>query len=190
MAHKNTKTLLTLLALVAGMIGLSFAAVPLYDLFCRTTGYGGTTQRAAAPPAPSEINKNRTITIRFNGDVARDLPWAFGPTEKAVTIKLGEVGETKYRAKNLSDKTIVGTATYNVSPDNLGIYFHKIQCFCFQRQVLKPGQEVDLPVTFFAEPALALNTDLKDVTEITLSYTFFPAPDQNQTENADKALPK
>lgn len=163
------------LALVAGMVGLSFASVPLYRVFCRATGFGGTTQ-VATRGADRIID--RVMTVRFDAVVNRDLPWQFRPVQNAVDVKLGEVNEAHFRAKNLSDHALVGTATFNVTPDKAGIYFNKIQCFCFTRQRLEPGQEVDMPVTFFVDPSVADDPHMKDVGAITLSYTFFRAADQ------------
>lgn len=159
-----------LAGVVAGMVGLSFAAVPLYDLFCRATGFGGTTQRAAqAPGAASE----RIVTVRFNADVARSMPWQFQPVQRSVTVRPGEETLIHYRAHNPTGRAIIGTATFNVTPDKAGAYFDKIACFCFEEQRLEPGQTVDMPVSFFVDPKIAEDRDLDGVDTITLSYTFF-----------------
>ena len=168
---------IALFGLVAGMVGLAFASVPLYSLFCRVTGFGGTTQRAEA--APTRI-VDRTVTIRFNSDVNDALPWHFRPELREVKVKLGETGLANYRAENRSTTPTVGTAVYNVTPDKAGIYFNKIQCFCFDEQVLEPGQQVDMPVAFFVDPAMADDPNMEDVGTITLSYTFFRAKDEKQ----------
>ncbi|WP_158043621.1 cytochrome c oxidase assembly protein [Skermanella pratensis] len=170
--RKNLILMGSLFGLVFGMVGLSFAAVPLYDLFCQVTGFGGTTQRAEGPAG--EI-LDRTVKVRFNADVNAALPWGFRPEIHQMEVRIGESAMTSYRAVNNSDEPIVGTATYNVTPDKAGIYFNKIQCFCFTEQRLEPGQSVDMPVYFFVDPAMADDPKLDDVKTITLSYTFFRA---------------
>ncbi|QQP90073.1 cytochrome c oxidase assembly protein [Skermanella sp. TT6] len=170
--RKNLILMGGLFGLVFGMIGLSFAAVPLYDLFCKVTGFGGTTQRAEGPAG--EI-LDRTVKVRFNADVNGALPWGFRPEIHQMEVRIGESAMMSYRAVNNSDEPIVGTATYNVTPDKTGIYFNKIQCFCFTEQRLEPGQSVDMPVYFFVDPAMADDPKLDDVQTITLSYTFFRA---------------
>lgn len=178
---RNRRLGLALSGLVCGMVGLSFASVPLYDLFCRVTGFGGTTQ--VATQAADHI-LDRTVTIRFNADVNRDLPWAFHPVQKTMKVRLGESALTAYSARNLTARPIVGNATYNVTPEKAGIYFNKVQCFCFTEQVLAAGQEVDMPVYFFVDPAMADDPNMADVTTITLSYTFYQAPDQSGAKQA------
>ncbi|HYD30125.1 MAG TPA: cytochrome c oxidase assembly protein [Azospirillaceae bacterium] len=168
--RRNAVVLLSLVAVVAGMVGLSFAAVPLYSLFCRVTGYGGTTQRAEA--AASRV-LDRTVTVRFNADVNGDLPWGFQPQQLDMTVRLGETALAFYRAENRSARPVTGTAVFNVTPDKAGPYFSKIACFCFTEQHLEPGQAVDMPVTFFVDPKMADDPGMDDVTSITLSYTFF-----------------
>lgn len=172
MRRRNTTVLVVLVGIVAGMVGLSFAAVPLYDLFCRVTGYGGTPQRAAA--AAATVGE-RVVTVRFNADVAGDLPWRFVPEQRAVELRVGETGLISYRAENRGSEPVVGTAVYNVTPAKAGLYFSKVQCFCFEEQVLMPGQAVDMPVSFFVDPAIVDDPNLDDVDTITLSYTFFRA---------------
>jgi cytochrome c oxidase assembly protein subunit 11 len=167
-------TAFALTGVVAGMLGMTYAAVPLYRLFCQVTGYGGTTQVAAE--APREV-LDRTVTVRFNADVATGLPWKFEPVQRDITVKVGETGLAFYRAQNLTDRPIVGMATFNVTPDKAGQYFNKIHCFCFDQQRLEPGQSVDMPVTFFVDPAMAKDRGMNDVYYITLSYTFFPVED-------------
>jgi cytochrome c oxidase assembly protein subunit 11 len=169
-------TLVILGGVVCGMVGLSFAAVPLYDLFCRVTGFGGTTQ--TAEQAPAEIGE-RMVTVRFNSDVARDIPWRFKPAQREVKMHVGEVALAFYTATNESDRAILGSATFNVTPQKAGIYFNKVDCFCFEEQMLRPGESVEMPVTFFVDPEIANDRNLDDVTTITLSYTFF-----NQGEEA------
>lgn len=152
------------------MVGAAYAAVPLYQLFCQVTGYGGTTQQAEeSPGAVSE----RKIVIRFNADVARDMPWQFAPASKPMEVRVGEQALAFYRAKNPTDEPVTGQATYNVTPQKAGIYFNKIDCFCFTRQTLAAGAAIDMPVSFFVDPAIEDDPNLDDITAITLSYTFF-----------------
>ncbi|MAU40768.1 MAG: cytochrome c oxidase assembly protein [Kordiimonas sp.] len=174
-SHK--KTVVTLLLVIAAMIGLVVASVPLYRLFCQVTGYGGTTQQYIAEDGHLPAVLDRTMTVRFNADIARGLPWYFKPVQRDVTVKVGEEGLAFYKAVNNSDKPVTGTATFNVTPHKAGQYFTKIECFCFTEQTLQPGQSIDMPVTFFVDPEIAEDEHLDEVTEITLSYTFFPMKD-------------
>ncbi len=160
--------------LALAMGGLSLASPPLYDLFCRVTGFGGTTQRAAvAPIAPAS---ERTIDVRFNADVAPGLPWAFQPKARVVTVRLGDETLAYYRAENRGGRASTGTATFNVTPAKAGRFFVKMACFCFQEQALESGAAVDLPVSFYVDPAMLDDPHMGDVDTVTLSYTFFPAP--------------
>lgn len=156
---------------VAGMVGMSFAAVPLYRIFCQATGFAGTTQRAS--DAPDGI-LNRKITIRFDGNVGNGLGWSFRPLERQVTLRVGEVGEVSYTAENRTGTASVGSATFNVTPNAAGAYFNKLDCFCFTEQILDAGQSLDMPVQFFVDPAIVDDPDLDYVNTITLSYTFYP----------------
>ena len=170
---KNRRFLATvagLVSIVVGMAGLAYASVPLYDLFCKVTGYGGTPQIAEMLPS---VVGSREMTIRFNADVNRDLPWEFRPVNSKVMVRVGEPTLVYYRVKNLSDKTIIGTATYNVTPLRAGSYFSKIDCFCFAEQELKPGETVDLPVSFFVETSIESDPSMEGINTVTLSYTFF-----------------
>ncbi|MDX2103231.1 MAG: cytochrome c oxidase assembly protein [Alphaproteobacteria bacterium] len=170
--NRNRRTMLACLGLVGTMIGVSFAAVPLYDLFCRVTGFGGTTQVATAlPAAPVE----RRITVRFDASLADGLPWQFRPETRSVTLAVGENGLVNYLASNRGAEAIVGTATYNVTPHKAAIYFNKLACFCFTEQPLAPGESVTMPVSFFVDPEIVNDPNLADVHTITLSYTFFRA---------------
>ncbi|MEL0072091.1 MAG: cytochrome c oxidase assembly protein [Rhodobiaceae bacterium] len=155
------------------MICAAYAAVPLYDLFCRVTGFGGTPQVAEAAPGATG---NRTITVRFDASLNRAMPWKFEAPEQAVTLPVGESGLAFYRAENLAAHDVVGTATYNVAPDKAGYYFSKIDCFCFTEQKLRPGEAVDMPVSFFIDPEILEDPEMDDVKTITLSYTFFQRP--------------
>ncbi|OYQ32570.1 cytochrome c oxidase assembly protein [Niveispirillum lacus] len=174
--QRNVRTAMKLGAVVAGMIGLSFASVPLYDLFCRVTGFGGTTMVSEKAP---EKALERVITVRFNGDVNSSINWDFRPDTTAVNVHVGEAMTMSYRAQNLENHAVVGTATYNVTPEKAGKYFNKIQCFCFTEQKLEPGQSIDMPVNFYVDPAIADDPGMADVKTITLSYTFFRADDQS-----------
>lgn len=185
-------TAFALTGVVAGMLAMTYAAVPLYRLFCQVTGYGGTTQ--VASEAPREV-LDRSVTVRFNADIATGLPWKFEPMQRDMTVQVGETGLAFYRAQNMTDRPIVGMATFNVTPDKAGQYFNKIHCFCFDQQRLEPGQSVDMPVTFFVDPSMAKDRGMNDVYYITLSYTFFPVDDgdiKNRTaelrDNAAKSV--
>lgn len=178
---KNGKTAAIVCGVVFFMVGMSFAAVPLYDVFCRVTGWGGTTQRADAAPA---MTLSREVTVRFDATVGRGLAWRFEPQEPTQTLRVGETGLTFYEAENLSDKPIVGRATFNVSPAKAGLFFSKIECFCFTEQLLQPGEKVLMPVTYFVDPGLANDVNMDDVQTITLSYTFFPYADAPMTTAA------
>ena len=167
---RRSATALALVLLVVGMVGASFAAVPLYDLFCRATGYGGTTK--VATEVPERVGE-REMTVRFNADVNRDLPWRFRPTQSSVTVLVGEPTLAFYRVENTSDRLIVGTAAYNVTPFTVGKYFSKIDCFCFTEQVLQPGEIAELPVSFFVDPSIADDPKMDRISTLTLSYTFF-----------------
>lgn len=155
-----------------GMLGLAFASVPLYRVFCQTTGYGGTTQRAEHP---SGAVLARKVTVRFDANVAPSLKWRFEPVQQALDVHIGENALAFFRATNLSDKPLTGTAVFNVLPEQVGIHFNKVQCFCFTEQTLQPGQTVEMPVSFFIDTAYVSDKDVKDFNDITLSYTFYPA---------------
>jgi cytochrome c oxidase assembly protein subunit 11 len=161
--------------IVAGMVGLAYAAVPLYALFCQVTGFGGTTQVADGNPKGTIA---REMTVRFDSNVDGGLAWTVRPA-RPVTGKIGEVTTVEYLATNLSDKTITGTAIFNVVPERAGIYFNKIECFCFSEQTLKPGETAKMPVTFFVDPDLAENQELDTIRQITLSYTFYASSEES-----------
>lgn len=157
---------------VAGMVGTSFAAVPLYRIFCQVTGFGGTTQQASAAP---ESLLDREITVRFDGNVANGLGWSFRPRQRQVKMRVGELAQTAFFAQNRAASASTGTATFNVTPNSVGAYFNKIACFCFTEQTLAAGESLDMPVQFFVDPAIADDKELDYVDTITLSYTFFPS---------------
>ncbi len=172
--HKNKKIAVTVLMLVLGMFAFAFAAFPLYNIFCKATGYGGTPKLVAQNS--SQLG-NKIITVRFNADVAKDMPWNFAPIQKHINVRTGENKLAFFTAQNNSTMPVTGIASFNVTPDMAGRYFHKIQCFCFNKQTLKPGEKVEMPVSFYVDPEIEKNLDLKDVNTITLSYTFFKATD-------------
>jgi len=168
--NRNTKTALLMALIVAAMIGLAFASVPLFRIFCEATGFAGTPQRA--DKAPGAVAGQ--VGVRFDANVHPGLPWRFEPEQTTVRVNPGARTQIFYRAQNLSAKTITGQAVFNVSPDQVGKYFKKIQCFCFTEQTLKAGEAKDMPVIFFVDPAIKKDPDTKDIDEITLSYTFYP----------------
>ena len=179
--HKNTRLLVLVLGIVAAMGALSFASVPLYDLFCRVTGYGGTPQTSTS--IPNEV-LDRSIKIQFNADTAHQLPWQFWPEKRAITLNIGAQGLINFKAANKGAMPVTGTAVYNVTPAKAGQYFHKTQCFCFDEQRLVPGQTVNMPVVFYIDPSIADDENMDDVTTITLSYSFF----ESDSKALDQAL--
>jgi cytochrome c oxidase assembly protein subunit 11 len=173
---RNPLLAVSLLAVVFGMVGLSFAAVPLYQLFCQVTGYGGTTQRAETG---ADRVLEREIVVRFDANVS-GLPWSFVPEVPQIHVKLGETALVNFIAENTGERTTTGTATFNVEPGMTGAYFNKIECFCFTEQALRPGERITMPVQFFVSPDLADKRDLAAIRTITLSYTFFPVAGAGQ----------
>ena len=183
--HNRTIAML-LVGVVAGATGLAFASVPLYRLFCQVTGYGGTTQ--VATEAPDAVGA-RKVTVRFNADVHRDLPWSFAAVQREVTLAVGETALAFYTATNRSSLPLTGTATFNVTPQKAGRYFDKLACFCFEEQTLAPGASVEMPVSFFVDPAIVDDPNMADVTTITLSYTFFRAEDSQPAAASAELAP-
>lgn len=171
--QKNVRTAVVCFSVVAGMVGLSFASVPLYQWFCQVTGFGGTTQVAEA--APGATAEAPVITVRFDATTASSLPWRFRAEQLEMQVKPGDQELAFYSAKNVGDQAVVGTATFNVTPYKVGPYFSKIQCFCFTEQELVPGQAMDMPVQFFIDPDMLTDPNTKDVRNIVLSYTFHEA---------------
>jgi cytochrome c oxidase assembly protein subunit 11 len=175
-AERNIRVASLCGLLVLAMVGMSYAAVPLYRIFCEVTGYDGTTQRAGA--APDSV-LGREMNIEFDANIAPGLPWTFAPAQRRLTVRLGEEAMAHYRAVNNAGRSVTGTAVFNVTPALAGRYFTKIQCFCFTEQTLEPGRAADMPVVFFVDPKLADDKNLASLTTITLSYTFYPlAPDK------------
>lgn len=167
------RTAILLAALAIAMVGLGFAAVPLYRLFCNVTGFNGTTMRATEASVPGAI-AGRTMVIRFDANHTHNLPWDFTPELPTQTVKIGARNIAFFTATNRSDKVITGSASYNVTPQQSAPYFFKIQCFCFTQQTLRPGQTVRMPVIFYVDPKILADPNTNDVEEITLSYTFSP----------------
>jgi cytochrome c oxidase assembly protein subunit 11 len=174
--RRKVLTAAILSGVAAGMVGASFAAVPLYRVFCQATGYGGTprTQNVKVPHRLGD----REMTVQFDANVSPGLPWGFRPVQQSVTVRPGQEVMVYFQAVNHGDKPITGTASFNVSPDTVGKYFNKTQCFCFTEQTLQPGEDATMPVVFFVDPALLDDPETADVTRITLSYTFFRRDDQ------------
>ena len=171
------------------MLGLGFASVPLYRIFCQVTGFDGTTQRVSALEAARVKAISRIISVRFDANVEAGMAWRFTPEQVTQQMRIGERKMAYFRAENISNKTITGVASFNVQPDLVGLYFKKIQCFCFTQQTLKPGQVVDMPVIYYVDPAILTNPETARIQQITLSYTFHVSPDQSGAVEANaKAL--
>ena len=183
--RRNRRIAALLVAVPVAMGALAWASVPLYRLFCQVTGFGGTPGIAAE--APEAAADAPSIEIRFNADIAPDLDWRFGPVERSVTVRLGEPALAFYRARNLGDEPVTGAAVFNVTPLKAGRYFSKIDCFCFTEQRLGPGESADMPVSFFVDPEIARDPNVRDVTTITLSYTFFRSEDEEEQPAGDAA---
>ncbi|MDJ0512224.1 MAG: cytochrome c oxidase assembly protein [Methyloceanibacter sp.] len=172
---------LALAGVVAGMVGLSFAAVPLYRMFCQVTGFGGTPQVAEAAP---DTVLERTIKVRFDTNVDKELPWDFKSELRSVDVRIGESALVFFKAQNTTDKPVGGTAGFNVAPKAVGRYFTKIECFCFKQQTLAAGQSIEMPVTFFVDPKIVEDDSTKNIEEITLSYTFYRSDDPSDVATA------
>ena len=182
MAVSNVKTGFLAAGLAVSMVGVGFAAVPLYRLFCQVTGFGGTTMRVDAAQAATVQVSNKTIVVRFDANQRGDLPWEFKPERPTDTVSIGAKDMSIYLAKNLSNEPVTGTATFNVTPALAGQYFNKIQCFCFTEQTLKPGEQFRMPVLFYVDPKIMTDPETKDIEEITLSYTFYPVEKPNMVD--------
>lgn len=186
-ADRNRKTAMMAAGAALAMLGLGFASVPLYRMFCQATGFGGTTMRITEAQAATITTSDRVMTIRFDANVERGMPWRFRPVQNIDTVSVGARDMAVYTARNLSDKPMTGTATFNVEPELAGKYFSKVQCFCFTEQTLGPGQEVRMPVIYYVDPKILQDPEMKDVDSITLSYTFHPTPDPQAEADAGKA---
>ena len=177
----NRRMLAILAVVVAGMVGLAYASVPLYQLFCQVTGYGGTTQVALSQA--EAVVADHPVKVRFDANISRDLNWRFEAVDAPVTLNPGEEVVINYRATNLGDAPSTGTSTYNVTPVKVGPHFMKIDCFCFIEQTLQPGESVLMPVRFYIDPEIVADSNTSDVDEIILSYTFFPVLGAEKAEN-------
>lgn len=184
MAVSNLRVGMMAGAMAVSMVGVGFAAVPLYRIFCQVTGFGGTTMRVDAAQAATVVATNKTIVIRFDANQRNGLPWEFKPERPTDTISIGAKDMSIFIAKNLSDAPVTGTATFNVSPALAGQYFNKIQCFCFTEQTLQPGQQVRMPVLYYVDPKIMTDPETKDIEEITLSYTFYPVENPKTVDPA------
>ncbi len=171
--RRNRRTLVAMAGVGFAMLGLGFASVPLYRIFCEQTGFGGTTQRAAAD-VKLQPALGHTMSIRFDSNVQPGMPWKFYPEHPTDTVTVGARDMAIFIAKNMSDKPVTGTASFNVTPTQAGAYFTKIQCFCFTEQTLQPGEQVRMPVIYYVDPKILNDPDNRDTQEITLSYTFYP----------------
>ena len=180
LAQRNGRTAAFTALLAVAMMALAFASVPLYRLFCQVTGFAGTTQRAEGASAPGAVGK--AISVRFDANAAPSMPWRFKPERTTEKVTIGAREMAFYVARNLSDRRVTGTATFNVTPEEAGQYFTKIQCFCFTEQTLQPGEEVRMPVVFYVDPAILDDPDARQISEITLSYTFYPV-DRTKTQS-------
>ena len=186
-AKRHKVVAFSVLGVVAGMVGLSFASVPLYQMFCRVTGYAGTTQVASEGPA---MRGQRTLAVRFDANVANGLPWSFAPEVPTMRVRTGETATVFFKVTNHSRQEWAGTASYNVSPDQSGLYFTKISCFCFSEQRLGPGETAEWPVVFYLDPSLEKDETMAAVDGVTLSYTFFASKTQPAGARADTGADK
>jgi cytochrome c oxidase assembly protein subunit 11 len=182
----NRTVVVSCVAALLTMGAATWAAVPLYRMFCQVTGYGGTPMRA--DQAPTNVS-DRTIIVRFDANVVPGMPWDFQPAQRTLELKIGENALAFYKAHNTSNETVKGTASFNVSPDTAGAFFAKIECFCFTEQTLAPGESVDMPVSFFVDPSILEDRDARVIKEITLSYTFYPVTGSGAKAEAPKTEP-
>ena len=183
-SSRNRRVAAIMAGVAVSMLGLAYASVPLYRLFCQTTGFGGTTQRAETLPRKAS---EKSVSVRFDANISGSLVWSFHPVQTAMNVKIGEQNMAHYRAVNTSGKSLTGSAVFNVTPVTAGAYFNKIQCFCFTEQTLKPGESVDMPVVFFVDPDMLDDPDTQNITEITLSYTFYPVDKPKTVPGAEAA---
>lgn len=174
-SNRNARTGLFALGGALAMLGLGFASVPLYRIFCQVTGFGGTTMKVSEAQAASVKVAEGHISVRFDANVDRGMPWKFAPQQVTQDMRIGTRKMAFYKAENLSDKPVTGVASFNVEPEYVGKYFNKIQCFCFERQTLQPGQSIDMPVIYYIDPKILDDPEAKNVEQITLSYTFHVA---------------
>ena len=180
--NANKRTGIVMASVAVGMLGMAYAAVPLYQMFCQVTGYGGTTKRVTKP---SDRVLDRVVTIRFDANV-NGLPWTFEPVVRTMQVRIGETTLAFYRATNTSGRATVGTSSFNVAPDIAGSFFNKLECFCFKEQRLEPGETIEMPVSFYVDPTLMDDKDARKVGDITLSYTFYPVDKPRQAAEAER----
>ncbi|MGH6785568.1 MAG: cytochrome c oxidase assembly protein [Novosphingobium sp.] len=178
-----------MLAFALAMLGVGYAAVPLYRIFCQVTGFGGTTQRVGEAQAATVKVAAQTISVRFDGNVEHGMPWRFAPEQVTQTVRIGQRTMAYYKARNDAAAPVTGIASFNVSPERAGKYFTKVHCFCFDRQTLAAGQEVDMPVQYYVDPAILSDPEARDIEQITLSYTFHVATDQAAANPLDRGGP-
>lgn len=179
-ARRNRKAAILALCFAGGMLGMGYAAVPLYRIFCEATGFGGTTMKVSEADASAVAVTDKQIVVRFDSNVSSALPWRFKPVNPTEKITIGARDMAEFTAENLSSRPVSGTATFNVTPVQAGRYFAKVQCFCFTEQTLQPGEKVRMPVIYYVDPAILTDPDTKDIEEITLSYTFYPLDRANK----------
>ena len=187
-ARRNRRVGLVALSFALAMLGLGYAASPLYRLFCEATGLGGATRRATVAEASAVAVTDKLVRIRFDANIERGMAWQFRPERGADTVRMGGRHMAIFLARNLTDKPLTGRASFNVEPEQAGRYFNKVQCFCFTEQTLQPGQEVRMPVIYFVDPKIQNDPDASDIEEITLSYTFHPVVDDRIADRGAKPL--
>ena len=188
LSSKNRRSAFSAAMIGLGMLAMGFAAVPLYEVFCRVTGYGGTTQRVGAAQAATVQATSQVMSIRFDSNVNSALPWTFKPENTVDRVSVGARDMAIYIAKNESSQPVIGTASFNVTPDLAGKYFHKVQCFCFTEQLLKPGETMRMPVLYYVDPAILDDPETKNIKEITLSYTFYRSKDGQMVGEAGNEI--
>lgn len=179
-SRRNRRAAIMAVCFALGMLGMGYAAVPLYRIFCEATGFGGTTMKVSEAQAAAIAVTDKQITVRFDSNVSSALPWRFKPENPTEKITIGARDMAAFVAENLSSKPVTGTATFNVTPVQAGRYFAKVQCFCFTEQTLQPGEKVRMPVIYYVDPAILTDPETKDIEEITLSYTFYPLDQANK----------
>lgn len=177
----NARVAVVAASVAVFMLSMAYAAVPLYQMFCQVTGFAGTTQRAEKAPDEAEV-LDQTIIVRFDSNVSNGLTWKFKPVQNTLDVKYGENRLAFYTATNTSDTAVTGTATFNVAPEAAGAYFNKIECFCFTEQTLQPGETVEMPVSFFVDPEMVKDRSARSITQVTLSYTFFPVAEEKRAD--------
>ncbi|MEM0899229.1 MAG: cytochrome c oxidase assembly protein [Pseudomonadota bacterium] len=182
----NARVAIACLAFFSSMVGLAYASVPLYELFCRVTGFGGTTQVA---DAATGVVLDQKIKVRFDANTAKNIPWEFRPVDREVEVRIGETTQISYFAQNVASVATAGSATFNVTPPAAGAYFNKMECFCFNETTLEAGESMDMPVVFFVDPDIVNSKEMQNISAITLSYTFFPMDSDGEEVETTRATP-